>query len=75
MGLCRVPLQKMVVNENVETIIIDRPDPKEDIAHKKNLFSHIRGFPSKRNVDQGYQSMKLLHMARFECESSYKIFS
>ena len=38
-GLWRVPLQKMVANENTETKIIDHPDPKEAIAHYFELIS------------------------------------
>ena len=38
-GLWRVPLQQKVVNENVDTLIIDHPDPKEAIAHYFELPS------------------------------------
>ena len=55
-GLWRVPLQRNVVNENTDTLIIDRPDPKEAFAHyfelpsteKTIAYFHVcAGFPVK----------------------------
>jgi hypothetical protein len=81
-GLWRVPLQRTVVNENTDTLIIDRPDPKEAIAHyfelpstEKNdsILPCMRGIPSKIYLDSSNQSRKLLHVARFERQGSRKI--
>ena len=83
-GLWRVTLWKTVENENTNTIIINRPDPKEVIAHyfkfpltEENdyIFPCMRRIPSRGNLDKDHPSRKLFNVAIIEHKSSNRILS
>ena len=78
-GLWRVPLQRKVVNRNVDTLIINRPDPKEAIGHyfellltEKNdsVLQCMCRLPPEINVDISNQIRQLLHLAGTEHQGS-----
>ena len=81
-GLWRIPLKANVVNENTDTLLIQRPLPEEAIAHvfelpstEKNnsILSCCSRFPNEGNVVGGCPGRKLQYVARANCQGHHQV--
>ena len=81
-GLWRIPLQANVVNENTNTLLIQRPLPEEAIAHvfelpstgkKDSILPRCSRIPHERNMASGRPSRQLQYVARANRQSYLQV--